>query len=72
MKIVSYEIVPGEVAAATLEEWRASDAVRDAVGAHEWVWQDVADRETAIARHYDAHAAWEADLYGGKPERDTY
>ena len=38
----------------------------------EYVWQDVADAETALARHYVAMEAYEADNKYMRPIKHTY
>lgn len=38
----------------------------------EYVWQDVADAATALARHDEAMDAYDADNKAERPIKDTY
>jgi hypothetical protein len=38
----------------------------------EWVWQEAADKEAAIAQHQAKMDAYEADIEAGLPEKRTY
>jgi len=72
MKIVTFlRDLDGPVEAATVTEFFALPA-EDRDNWEEWVWQDVPDKATAIARHDEAHERWHADQMADRAEQDTY
>ena len=70
MKIVTFTTYDNEdPQTMTIDEFRALPESPDW---SEYVWQDVPDKATAIARHQEAMDAYEADNNAGRPIKGTY
>lgn len=72
MKIITFTTYDNEdVQALTVDEFFGQDGFND-TDWDEFVWQDVPNKQAAVARHAEAMDAYEADNKAGRPSKDTY